>query len=63
MSRPPDGGHERAGGGLGVRLVDRTLLVAAPPERVFALLTTAEGSCAGWAPDADVGRVVDGVVT
>lgn len=49
--------------GLGVRLVDRTVVIGAAPERVYALLTTADGLVRWIAPHADVDPVVDGVVT
>ncbi|WBB73023.1 SRPBCC domain-containing protein [Micromonospora sp. WMMD1128] len=49
--------------GLGVRLVDRTLVIDAAPERVYLLLTTADGLVRWMAPQADVDGVVDGVIT
>ncbi|WP_198954538.1 SRPBCC domain-containing protein [Kineosporia sp. R_H_3] len=59
MSGPDDGD---APAGLGVRLVDRTVVVAAPPERVYALLTHADGIVRWMAPQAQVEAVVDGVI-
>lgn len=60
MTHEPDG---RPYPGLGVRLVDRTVVIGAAPERVYALLTTADGLVRWMAPHADVNPVVDGVVT
>ena len=49
--------------GLGVCLVDRAIVVAAPPERVYALLTQADEIVRWMAPDAHVEAVVDGVIS
>ena len=49
--------------GLGVRLVDRTISIAAAPERVYALLTDATGLVRWMAPEAVVEPVVGGVIT
>lgn len=56
-------GRSESVAGLGVRLVDRTVVIAAAPEGVYALLTTADGMVRWMAPEADVEAVVDGVVT
>lgn len=58
---PPGDGAERAG--LGLRLVDRTITIAASPSRVYALLTDAAGLVRWMAPEADVDPVVGGVIT
>lgn len=60
MTAEPDG---RSHAGLGIRLVDRTLVIDASPERVYTLLTTADGLVRWMAPEADVDPAVDGVVT
>lgn len=60
MTTDPTGGPRT---GLGARLVDRTLVIDAAPEHVYALLTTADGLVRWMAPHADVDPVVDGVLT
>ncbi len=60
MTAEPDG---RSHAGLGVRLVDRALVIDAPPERVYTLLTTADGLVRWMAPEADVHPAGARVVT